>query len=68
MAEVLPLRRKGGGMADNHRLSRQNEEDGAFYEWGIYDLSSREDAKAAVYAAFELGQRGAVDIKLEKVQ
>ena len=57
--------RKG---VDDYRLSRQNEEGGEFFEWGIYDLSHGEDVKAAVYAAFELGRRGAVDIKLEKVQ
>lgn len=54
-------------MADNHRLSRQNEEGGEFYEWGIYDLSHGEDVKAAVYAAFDLAKKGAFDIKLEKV-
>lgn len=57
--------RKG---VDDYRLSRQNEEGGEFFEWGIYDLANVRDIQAAVYAAFELGQRGAVDIKLEKVQ
>lgn len=54
-------------MADNHRLSRQNEEGGEFFEWGIYDLANVRDIQAAVYAAFDLAKKGAFDIKLEKV-